>query len=546
MNSQGLYNSLEENFGNVTILDNGVYFAVDKDGNRMYINPNSSSNVNLVAYYPGNGGLTVNSTSGIFSNMEGNNPPDYCIILASNRYDPTNILNRATNILNSNNYSITNLMTSGNSGSGGTVLTRTADYLTSHPELASSTVIDINDGYNMLFNYKNYDVLKNNNVPILFVSPSKEYSSYRARGVNKFILPFAKSGFNLISINTDDWNHQGICNYFFINGIPQYIFGTSNEIGSDYLIRNPNYQAYKYNPKTDKYELIDINQIKLNTIIKPENIEIFDPRTYLNEEKLTFKEVSLKSSSNFDDLKDIGNVSINIPNKLVNSEQIQSNIDFLTTAMNSIRSSISSSSFLGDIKIPSFRSINGIPGCIGAYIDKYYDYVGDLMDLLTEETEAIASLGQVMVDMDSDLAERGAVLGTVKEIERTPKVRNKKPIDQEDKSVNVDKEPSQRRHVSKDSSKAKTINYNNYLQYKRNDGSLLLIKQENNQIKEVLYKYDYKSESQAKFMCDKFKEKFKDDDDISNIMYQGKNVFIVFKESLFKNMSLNEVKEKYK
>jgi len=546
VDNSNLYNSLIDNFGTVTVLDNGYYFAIDKAGNRMYINPNSSSNVNLVAYYPGNGGLTVNSTGGIFSKLEGNNPPDYCIILSSNRDDPSNILKRATSILNDNNYNITNLITSGNSGSGGTVLTRTADYLTSHPELASSTVIDINDGYNMPFNYKNYDVLKNNNVPILFVSPSKEYCSSRARGVNKFILPFAQSGFNLISINTDDWNHAGICNYFFINGIPQYIFGSSNEIGSDYVVRSPNYQAYKYNPQTNKYELVDISQIKLNTIIKPENIEIFDPSTYLNEDNYSFKEISLKSSSNFDDLKDIGGVSINVPNKLVNTEQIKSNIDFITNAMNSIRSNISSSNFLGDIRIPSFRSFNGIPGCIGEYIDKYYDYVGDLMDLLTEETEAITSLGQVMVDMDNDLAERGSVLGSIKEIERTPKTRNKEPLNQIEKNVNIVKEHSQEKSISKESSKIETININDYLQYKRNDGSLLLIKQDNDKIKEVLYKYDYKTEAQAKYMCDKFKDKYKGNNDISNIMYEDKNVYIIFKENVFNNMSLNEVKEKYK
>ena len=69
--------------------------------------------------------------------------------------------------------------------------------------------------------------------------------------------------------------------------------------------------------------------------------------------------------------------------------------------MNAIRSQVKSSSFLNNVALPKFRSYSGIPGCIGAYIDKFYDYVGDLMDLVVEETDAITSLGQVMVDMDN-------------------------------------------------------------------------------------------------------------------------------------------------
>ena len=539
---------LEKNFGKVTVLDNGYFRAVDKAGNKLYINPNASPNINLVAYYPGNGGLTVGSTGGIIKQMEGNNPPDYCMILASNRDDPSNILKRTTNILNANNFSISSLFTSGNSGSGGTVLRRTADYLTAHPELASHTAIDINDGYNMLLKYDNYDVLKENNVPILFISPSAKYSAYRARGVNQFIVPFAKLGYNLLSINTDDWNHAGISNYCFVNRIPEYVLGLRDSIGNKYIEREPNYTVYKYNTKTGKYEKVDLSTIKISSIIDPSKLQTISVKDILCSDGYTLSAKDVEAVNDFSDLKDIQDLSIKFPNKLANAEAISSDMDLVLQAMNGIRLQIKNSNFLSNNNRGSLYNYRG-PGLllnINEYINKYYDYVGDLTDLLVEETESIQSVGQVMVDMDNDLAERGSALGTVKEIERTPKKRIKQRDLKEKEELAEQDDNNDNHNPIRNNKPVKEEKLEKYISYKRDDGSKLVIETDGNVVTSISYLYRFNNNEEAQNKFNEFRENYKDNDSIKDITISNKKVEIIFKPTAYENMTVEEIKNKYK
>ena len=139
--SNDLYDYITANFGKVTILDNGFYYAQDSHGNELFINPNDT-NVNLVTLYPGSGGST-NDARAVRSLMRSDTPPSYSCVISRSSSDPYHVLDTATDILNQNGYTIESLATTGFSRSGGMVIERTADYLRRHPELVGSTSIII-------------------------------------------------------------------------------------------------------------------------------------------------------------------------------------------------------------------------------------------------------------------------------------------------------------------------------------------------------------------------------------------------------------------
>ena len=176
MANQELYDYLTQNFGKVTVLDNGYYYAQDSHRNEIYINPNATTDVNLLVYYPGKGNAG-NSANGLRNQMKSSNPPDYCAVISFDTNDPYRMLDKATTILNDNNYNVSGLITTSHSRSGGMGIERTADYLRRHPELCSSTIMISNDGYNVDTQCgKDLQILIDNNVPIYLVSPSDTMS----------------------------------------------------------------------------------------------------------------------------------------------------------------------------------------------------------------------------------------------------------------------------------------------------------------------------------------------------------------------------------
>ncbi len=558
MANNNLYNYLTANFGKVTILKNGMYHAVASNGDEMYLNPNDP-NVNLHVYLPGLGGGKHRVTNSFRSIMESSTTPSYSLVLANQWEDRKQILTQTYNALRSCGYNLNELEVSGNSASGGTAISRTASFLLKHPEYADRTAIILNDAYNMERSYTKDQqrVLLDNQIPIIFVTPSRKYSVYGSNRVRAWTTPFTSKGFNVICFDSNDTGHNELSEYCFVNRIPEYIFGLTNEVGNNGKVRAANYKAYKYNPQTKQYERVELSSAQLKSIFRVENIESFDSRYYTTADRFNIVNEDLDAFHNFSDLKDLKDVSINLPNNLANAETIKNDVQFVTSSMNAIRSQVKSSSFLNNVALPKFRSYSGIPGCIGEYIDKYYDYIGDLMDLVVEETDAITSLAQVMVDMDNDIAERGEALGTVKEIQRTPIQRIKTYKDRSDQKEEIPTNPTTEEDPDSDrptgggggggySSEEHKYDIKDFLRYKREDGSLLLVKQNGNDISEVFYRYEYKSSSQAEYMRDKIQEKWKDVPYVSQVEADGKYVYIKFKTSAFENLTLKEIKEKYK
>jgi hypothetical protein len=223
-------------------------------------------------------------------------------------------------------------------------------------------------------------------------------------------------------------------------------------------------------------------------------------------------------------------------------------MDLVLQAMNGIRLQIKNSNFLSNNNRGSLYNYRG-PGLllnINEYINKYYDYVGDLTDLLVEETEAIQSVGQVMVDMDNDLAERGSALGTVKEIERTPKKRIKQRDLKEKEELAEQDDTNDNHNPIRNNKPVKEEKLDKYISYKRDDGSKLVIETDGNVVTSISYLYRFNNNEEAQNKFNEFRETYKDNDSIKDITISNKKVEIIFKPTAYENMTVEEIKNKYK
>ena len=376
-----LYNYLNNNYkGSVKQLDNGV-LKVKTSNWTMYINPNSSQDVNLVVYYPGSGGMNSTAIRGLTDRMTAPNPDNHVAILSQSEYDPKNVLEVATKILNDNGYNISGLVTSSNSFSGGIGIARTADYLTKHPELVNSTVILSNDGYSLTSVGKNAQILIDNQVPIVLLAPDYGVNKRGSNRVRKVTEQFAKQGYNVFQMETKDDNHGVICTYSYVNGVPEFILGIQDELGNTGVARAPEYVLYKYNPQTGQYEAASMEDMRIASSFKDIVTNLVDPSTYKN------------TTFHLDTSLGVGKTST-----------LASDMNVVMDAMNDLSSTIKNSSFASAAK--SCASTTAIPAMFYDSQKYLFGVSSTLADNIGKESAVIANIAQAIYNMDVNLSQR--------------------------------------------------------------------------------------------------------------------------------------------
>ena len=559
--SEEFYDYLKKNFKNVKVLSNGVYYAKDNNGNTMYFNPKAISNMNVVVSFPGSGG---GDEAHVASVMNSSNPPEYCAFVSGSCTDKGNIYATINKVLKNENVNLNGLVASSFSASGGMGMAKAAEFVSAHPEYADKVSIVVNTG-NWVLNQKSsvYSTLKKYQIPVTVISGADKTES------DTNVKELTKKGILSYRITTDDKTHVYIPIDTFKNGIPEYILDVRDSIGNKGVAKKPNYKIYKYDASKGKFVSVDISSIKLNTILNPNTIQVLKPEEFLLNDGFNITPKDIDATDDFADLQELEDLKINTSVKLAKAESIKSDMDLILQAMNGIRSKIKSSNFLSGGSRGSLYSYRtaGIPGCINAYVNAYFDYVGDLMDKLIEETEAIQSVGQVMVDMDNDLAERGASLGTVKELERTPKKRiKKKDLEQKENNDKKDGTPKRttdnddgdndkssggrRRHGgggnSGGSSDTSEPDKKETLSYDRSDGSKLVISAEGDNVTSMSYVYEFNTEEEAKAKYEELVKQYENNNNVQAINLIKKRVEVVFKSSAYKSISPDEARKKFK
>ncbi len=377
--NDSLYNYLVNNCGGkVKVLDNGVY-QVNTGAYQFYMNPNSAQDVNLVVYYSGGDGARSDLTRGLRGKMSDPNPSNYVTIIANQTDDGSNVLDVATKILNDNGYNITSLVTTSNSASGGLGISRTADYLTQHPELADSTLILCNDGYYMNQTGKNSQILIDNQVPIVMLAPDQSVATGGSNRVRAFNKSLSEKGFNVYQLESKDYVHDIICTYAYTNGIPDYVLGLQDELGTAGSHCAPEYVLYKYNTQTGQYELANMEDMKIASSFKDIGTNLIDPNTYRD---VTYKlDTSLGAGNN---------------------STLASDLGVVMDSMNDLSSVVKSNSFP--------KASNGCASTVplvGLLYDSQNYLFGvssTLADNIGRESAVIANIAQAIYNMDVNLS----------------------------------------------------------------------------------------------------------------------------------------------
>ena len=108
----------------------------------------------------------------------------------------------------------------------------------------------------------------------------------------------------------------------------------------------------------------------------------------------------VKAKDWYKDLKNLEHLSLdNIP------EEFYTDITYILGEVNKLRDAIKDSNFLDNSSVITFGGGEGIPGCLAKYVNMYFNLVGKLMKSLANETNAIQSVAQLVIDMDENLEE---------------------------------------------------------------------------------------------------------------------------------------------
>ena len=82
--------------------------------------------------------------------------------------------------------------------------------------------------------------------------------------------------------------------------------------------------------------------------------------------------------------------------------------------------------------------------------------------------------------------------------------------------------------------------------YNYNDEYKVIIHHEDGKITGVEHYYDYKTTEDATIAVEQLKLEYKDNENFDQIVQKGQYVKVLFKEDMYKNMTLDKVKENYK
>ena len=372
------------------VTSNGqvVGYYAKQSGIQVYVPASvaNNSNVNMVSYLPGSGG--AGNDAKMLRERIASNPPNYIISISQECFDKNHCLEAGYNIASAANGKVTNNVTVCFSASGFVGLQRTEEFLEKHPEV-KSTIISSEPYNQSQFKAQNASALKESQTPIIFAAPDSGFHI----NMMDYIKSFKENGLNTYLLETDyaSGAHIATNKDVLTSGMLEYVLGLQDSFDTT---RAGGYDFIKYDTTTGKFVNADYGEIagqnvfaipNLSDINASDGFTIETKASPVNE-----KYASLKS------IESLGDASL---------VEFSSDYGIVRDQMNNIRSMIKSSSFLGGVSNLGFRSSGGIPGCITAYINAYYDIVGSLLNSISMETESVVSYAEAIVKMDKELSE---------------------------------------------------------------------------------------------------------------------------------------------
>ena len=360
---------------------------------------------------------------------------------------------------------------------------------------------------------------------------------------------YAEAGLNIIQVKCIGQGHGDINASFFNEGMYDYMAG--------HVLPKDGYIYSIYNKETGKWEEIPYEKVSN----KDELYSYFNIDTF---------------ASNMNRLYTLPDITIKSSNKV------------LETYLNAIRRELRNTSFLtANFNEASFDSTTKVPTSIPNMITEYFKMTSSLLNSIANKTTSIAKIAGEIDLLDKNMANKldninsGDVLYQISQpVSRSHPseeiiVEEEKiviPLQVKDESTkqktensteakveqNIENQKPSNNNQNKITTKDKNIIKEDFPKYQElystddkivynyNDEYKVIIHHEDGKVTGVEHYYDYKTTEDATIAVEQLKLEYKDNENFDQIVQKGQYVKVLFKEDMYKNITLDKVKENYK
>ena len=373
---------------------------------------------------------------------------------------------------------------------------------------------------------------------------------------------YAQAGLNIIQVKCVGQGHGDINASFFNEKMYDYMAGQA--------LPKDGYVYSVYNTETGQWEEIPYEEIATR----------YDINSYFGMDTLT---------SNIERLNKLQDITV------------KSNDKTLENYLNNIRRSLRNTNFLTASFKTSYGSTTQVPTAIPAIIAEYFTSTSSLLNKIASKTSAIANIAVEINELDNEMSTQAESLNeqtlsiaalqtgathltntdtaqTNKEVEKTNQINTQtnnsqnteQSVSNEEKTnynnqqtYETEKKASAptyetERKTSTQTYKENNINEEQFIKYEElystndkvvynyNDKYKIVIHHENGRITGVEHYYNYKTQEEAIKAIGQLNIDYKNVENFNKIIQKDNIVKIVFKEDMFKNISLDKFKENYK
>ena len=361
---------------------------------------------------------------------------------------------------------------------------------------------------------------------------------------------YAQAGLNIIQVKCIGQGHGDINASFFNEKMYDYMAGQS--------LPKDGYVYSMYNSETGEWEEIPYEEIATKA----------DLNSYFGMDTLT---------SNIERLNKLQDITVKSDDKT------------LENYLNNIRSSIRNTNFLTASFNLSYGSTTKVPTAIPEIITEYFTSTSTLLNKIAKKTSQIANITVEIEKLDTDMSKQTEILNeqtltktavqtgaalltnnTINDTENIKQINNQ--IDTT-KNENINQTVSQQeitttnnnQKTSETVRKTSTPTYqknntieeqfieyeklystNDKVVYNYNDKYKIVIHHENGRITGVEHYYNYQNTEEAIKAIGQLNVDYKNVENFNKIIQKDNLVKVIFKEDMFKNISLDKFKENYK
>lgn len=361
---------------------------------------------------------------------------------------------------------------------------------------------------------------------------------------------YAQAGLNIIQVKCIGQGHGDINASFFNEKMYDYMAGQA--------LPKDGYVYSMYNSETGEWEEIPYEEIATKA----------DLNSYFGMDTLT---------SNIERLNKLQDITVKSDDKT------------LENYLNNIRSSIRNTNFLTASFNLSYGSTTKVPTAIPEIITEYFTSTSTLLNKIAKKTSQIANITVEIEKLDTDMSKQtetlneqtltktavqtGAALLTNNTINDTENIKQINNQIDTTKNENINQTVSQQEVIttnynqktSETVRKTSTPTYqknntieeqfieyeklystNDKVVYNYNDKYKIVIHHENGRITGVEHYYNYQNTEEAIKAIGQLNVDYKNVENFNKIIQKDNLVKVIFKENMFKNISLDKFKENYK